>query len=143
MGRAQVVCAAARVDRSDAGGPSVLDQNVSHEPSLSHVGARAAHRDRECALDLGAGCVTARVDDARDGVPALARERERAVDVVERRAERHQLAHARRAFGGEHAHRIGVVQAAARGERVGAVQFGRVGLVDQRGRDTTLRVTRR
>ena len=71
---------------------------------------------------------------------ALARERECSVDQVEVRAERHELADAIRALGGEHPHRVGVAEPGARGERVGAVQLGRVVVLDQRRGHATLRV---
>ena len=99
------------------------------------------HRGDERALDLGAGRVAAGVHDPRDRVAAFAaRAAERAVDLVEVGAERHELAHARRALAGEHRDRVGVAQPGAGGEGVGAVERGRVVVLDERGGHATLRV---
>ena len=46
----------------------------------------------------------------------------------------------RRSFCREHADRVGVVEPASGGERVGAVQLGRVVVFEQRGGDAALRV---
>ena len=129
-----------RVDDDHSGRAAVLDEQVGGEPSLVDFGTRSLDRDRQRPLDLGAGRVAARVDDAGHGVAALSSEREGSVDAVEVRAQRHELADTRRSFGREHAHRVGVVEPTSGGERVGAVQLGRVVVFEQRGRDATLRV---
>ena len=129
-----------RVDGNHSGCAAVLDEQVGGEPSLVDFRTRSLDRDRQCSLDLGAGRVAARVDDAGDGVAALSSERECSVDAVEVSAQRHELADARRSFCREHADRVGIVEPASGGERVGAVQLGRVVVFEQRGGDATLRV---
>ena len=128
------------IENDHARRAAVLDEEVGGEPTLVHLGPRLLHRDRQRPFDLGPGRIAARVDDPRHRVPSLAREREGSVDDVEVGAERHELAHAIRAFGREHAHRVGVVEPATRGERVRPVQLGRVVVLDQGRGHATLRV---
>ncbi len=112
------------IENDHAGRAAVLDEEVGGEPTLVHLGPRLLHRDRQRPFDLGSRRIAARVDDPRHRVAALARERECSVDDVEVGAERHELADAIRTFGREHTHRVGVVEPATRGERVGSVQLG-------------------
>ena len=120
-----------------------LHEQLDREPAFAHADVAALDRGDERPLDLGAGRVAARVHDPRERVTALAGEQQLvAVGTgrgVEVRAERRELAHPIRTFGHQHPDRFDVAQSRARGERVGEVELGGVGL-GQRGGDAALRV---
>ena len=80
---------ARRVERAHADGAAVLDEQVGGEPAARGPRSpRSSGGLRERALDLGAGGVAAGVDDAGDGVTALARRvASSAPTAVEARAE--------------------------------------------------------
>ncbi len=101
----------------------------------------AAHGRDEGPFDLGAGRVASRVHDACERVATLAGEEELGLFGIEASAEGGELAYAVRALGHQDAHGLDVAQSGARGERVGEMQLGRVGL-GERGCDTALRVAR-
>ena len=131
----------------DAGAPAALDEQVGGEPALVDVGAGPCDRTADQRpLDLGAGRVAARVHD-----PGHASGRPRGRARVVRPSHRGRSARRARSARGhasgpsvdEHAHRVGVAQPAARGERVGAVQLGRVVVVEQRRGHAALRVAGR
>ena len=69
------------IERPDADGTAVLDEQVDREPALADLGGRRLDRSHEGALDLGTGRVAAGVDDPRNGVAALAGERETLVGL--------------------------------------------------------------
>ena len=132
------------VQRAHTDAAAVLDDQVDGEAALADLDqVERVHRGDQRPLDLGAGRVTTGVHDARHRVTTLAgqgKRRGRAVaGAVEHRAERHELAHPVGSLGDEHAHRVGIAEPGAGGERVGEVQLGRVGLFE-RGGDSTLRV---
>ena len=123
-----------RAPRAHAPGPTAVTPTTrprstsrsDAEPSLADVGAGAVQRSHQRAFDLRPGGVAARMDHARHRMTALARPGELAiaVDVVEVRAERHELAHPGRPLVGQYSHRVGIAQPTAGGQRVGAVQLG-------------------
>ena len=146
MARTNSTCSSGR-EREHAGAAVVLDEELDREPALAHLD-RVADVDGldERPLDLGAGRVAARVHDARERVAAFAGEQQfGAVGRrlgVEVRAEQRQLAHTVGTLGHEDAHRVGVAETRAGGQRVDEVQIGRVGR-GQRGGHAALRVARR
>ena len=94
------------------------------------------HGGDQRPLDLDAGGRTAGVHDARQAVPALASQLQArpCSSTVEHGAQRDQLVDPARTFVDQHPDRVGVAQPGARGQRVGQVQVGRVGvLVQHRG----------
>ncbi len=108
--------------------------------------ARLEHRDplvhrcerRELTRDAPPGCGAARVHDAPARMPALEPEREVAVAVgVEVHAEPPEVTHALGRLLAQHLHRAGACGVAARCQRVGGVQVGRV-VVGQSSRDPAL-----
>ncbi len=129
----------------DADDPSLLDDQLGRQPAVPDVRTRPVDRGDERPLDLGAGGVAPGVHHPRHRVTALAGTGEPAVavDVVEVRTERDQLAHPGRSLVGQYPYRVRVAQAAAGGQRVGAVQLGRVVRGIERGGDATLRVASR
>ena len=75
MTGADLLLGAVLVEGPDADGTAALDEHLVREPSLADLGRGGLDRGDERALDLGTGRVAAGVDDARDGVAALAGER--------------------------------------------------------------------
>ena len=146
VGRAHELDLVVRAQREHAGATIALDEQLDREPPLAHLDRVAdVHRFDQRAFDLGAGRVATRVHDPRERVPAFAgQEQLRALGRrlgVEVRAETRQLAYPVGTFGHEDAHRVGVAEACARGQRVDEVQIRRVGR-GERGRDAALCVPR-
>ncbi len=104
----------------------------------------AAHAGRlgEGARHLAAGGVAAGVHDAGHRVRALAAEHDLPVDLVEARADVHELPHAVGALVDQHADGLLVAEAGAGVDGVLEVQLGRVGRAQRRG-DASLREERR
>ncbi len=134
--------AVGEVQRERADAAAVDREQVDDELVLVELHA-AAHAGRlgERARDLAAGGVAAGVHDPRQRVGALAPEHDLAVDLVEPRADLHELAHAVRALVHEDAHGLLVAEARAGGDGVLEVQLGRILLADGRG-DAALREER-
>ena len=112
----------ARAASRPAARPSAVRSRSSTSAcSTSRTSSAGPHGRDERALHLGAGGVTAGVHDPVAVMPALARQRQTAGGIaVERRAERDQLAQARRALGAQHPHGVDVAQPDAGDERVAA-----------------------
>jgi hypothetical protein len=122
--------------------PLAVDHEVEHARLLEHADARARlHALDERPRHLGARLVAARVDDAARRVRGLAPELEVAavLGAVERGPGGVELAHAVGPLLDEHLHGVGVAQRGPGGERVGAVEGGRVAGAERRG-DAALRV---
>ncbi len=118
-----------RPDTAPAHGEQVDDELVLVElDPAAHAGGLG-----EGARHLAAGRVAAGVDDARHRVRALAAEDDLAVDLVEARADLHELSHAVRAFVDEDAHRLLVAEAGAGVDGVLEVELGRVRRAQGRG----------
>ncbi|PKV87071.1 hypothetical protein BX283_4662 [Streptomyces sp. TLI_146] len=123
--------------------PVVVPQQVQYERVLDGPYGLLADRLDQCAGDLGAGGVAARVGDAAAVVAALAGQRDGAGVVgVEVGAGGDQPPHRVRALGDQQAHRVLVTQARARHQRVVQVLCGGVALAEGR-RDAALRPARR
>ena len=132
--------------REHAGATITLDEQFDREPTLAHFdGVADVDGFDERAFDLRTGRVAARVHDPCERMPAFAGQEQlrtfRRRLGVEVRAEPRELADPVRSLGHEDAHRIGVAQTRACGERVDEVKIRRVGR-GERGRDTALRVAR-
>ena len=139
VGRRHTARSSLRIEGEHTATPSALHDQVQGEPTLHHRGGRLPHGLHERTLDLGAGGCTARVDDARPGVPTLPRQEEPTFGVpVEHRAEGYELVHASGPLSHERPHRVDVAESCSDGESVGEVEVGGV-LVAADGRgDPTL-----
>ena len=103
----------------------VFDQQLFGEPPLVHVRRGGAHGRDERSLDLGAGGVTAGMEDPGDRVAALAPEGVRvAGGPVERRPHLDELSDALRSLLGEDLRRRKVAEAGTRREGVREMEFG-------------------
>ena len=125
--------------------PSSTSRSVTSQ--LSRISAPdVLHRGDQRPLDLGAGGVAAGVHDPRrpsDRLPAAQGE-SAAVDLVEVRAERHELAHARRALAGRGPRTASVSQRPAPAARVSEpCSSGESSSAIERGGHTALRVAGR
>ena len=94
VGRPHLDRAPGRVERDDARGLPVDDEQREREPSLADLAARRDRGRDERPLDLGAGRVATRVHDARERVATLAGEQPTTVVIVEPGADLGQLANA-------------------------------------------------
>ena len=145
-GRQQHVVRADLVDRTVVGqrdhahARAVLHEEVEREPALPARHGRRPHPVDQRPLDLGACGGAAGVDDAGLRVAAFASELQPPVVVaVEDRPHGDELVDAARALVHQGSHGLDVAQPGPRGEGVGEVQVGRVGVGREHGGDAALR----
>ena len=126
-------------ERGHAAAAASLDDEVECEPTLEDRDGTSPNGFDERALDLGSGRRAARVHDPRQRVASLAGELEPAVGrSIERSPHRDELGDAAGSLVDEDADCLDVAQAGPRGERVGEVQVGRVGIASEHRGDASL-----
>ena len=131
----------ALIERFDPNAAPTLYQQPGSEVVLTDRYRRPAGVPRESTFNLGAGSVTARMENSRDGVRPFLGQVYLTVERVEGDSQRHEFADTGGAFRHHRHDGIRVAQPRAGNNRVAPVQRRTVARGD-RSRYPTLRVTR-
>ena len=118
---------------------TMFHDEIERECVFMDLRRMTAHGSNECAFDLCAGGDPTSVNDPGQGVAPFAGEFESSVSIaIEPSTDSDEVTNTSRPFLDEHPYGIDIAQPCARGQRVGQMQVGGIGIATEHCGNATL-----
>jgi len=129
---------------SHSNASTIFNHKVECESVFVNFRCFAPHCSNECTLDFSASCNSTGMHDSRKRMSAFTGKLKLPVGIaIETRAKGNKITNPDRAFFDQHAHSVYVTKACARGQCVGEMQIGGIGIATEDRGHTTLGPTGR